>query len=152
MKYRWRIPYDHWLSIVEQGLGWEINLPNLVPMSMNKQLNSHFWVRANEKKIIDNIIEKKFAHIPKATGKRAVQICVVKKTGALDDEPNLDSRSKHIIDSLVTNELLLDDSPKYLEWHHVFQQKAKMSNGVGIRLWVPTNEIVTNYSCFCRNV
>jgi hypothetical protein len=54
---------------------------------------------------------------------RRVDITIHKHTsnGQRDDESNLDTRSKSILDGMVGLGWLVDDSPKWLEWGGVVE-------------------------------
>lgn len=132
----WSIPNNEYAEMIKAGIAWELIFPGFLPMSYNAQLTNPPLIRHRAKRQIDSFIASKYFDIPPAKEKRAVQIYIVKNKNILDDEPNLDCRSKHILDSLVTKKLLRDDNINWLEWHHV-RQHVGTHKGTIVRLWIP---------------
>lgn len=65
------------------------------------------------------------AGVPKATGKRRLHVTrLIGKGGKVYDVPNLIGGAKPLIDALVTEGLLVDDSPEYLDLGTWEQRKA----------------------------
>lgn len=122
--------------MIDAGIAWELMFPGFLPMSFNELLTKPPIIRHKAKRSIDSMIKSTYFDIPEAEEKRAVEMYIIKSRNILDDEPNLDCRSKHILDSLVTNRLLKDDSVKWLEWHHV-KQSVNSHKGTIVRLWIP---------------
>ena len=135
MKIDWHIPTSEWDAMKADGRGWEILIPDWLPMAMNELIRNSWNTYMGERRWIQSYLSQNCRDIPPAMGKRAVQMLVVKGTGNLDDEPNLDGRSKATIDAMVKLKLLRDDNVKWLQWHHVSQVAGPFQKGLVIRLW-----------------
>ncbi len=122
-----------WAKKVEDGVGWEIIIPDWLPSSMNSLIKNSWNSYAGERRWIQHYMSHNFQAIPPALGKRAFEMVLVKKSH-LDDEPNLDARSKATLDAMQKLGMLRGDDVKWLEWHHVQQVKAPRG-GVMMRLW-----------------
>lgn len=108
---------------------WTIELPDFLPLSMNKRERTHWATRKRE---LENLtadigwIAKK-QKIPKADARRYVHIVIHKssRSRVTDDPGNRDSRSKACLDALVANGLLVDDSDRWLSWGGVIEGEKR---------------------------
>lgn len=107
---------------------WTITLP-MIPESMNARERSSFWVRKKELEQITTAIGTLASEqrIPAAQGRRAVRVTIHKgkRSRVTDDPANRDSRAKSLLDALVKLGLLVDDSDKWLDWHHVHEGERR---------------------------
>ena len=104
---------------------WTIELPGVLPASMNVRERQSHWVR---KKELDGLIViigalGKAMEIPPATGRRSVTITIHKtqRSRTLDDPANLPSRAKSVLDAMTRTGLLKDDNVEWLEWGGVVE-------------------------------
>lgn len=92
-----------------------LHIPDWMPTSLNKLVNSHWAVASKYKKADRNLIAlyATSQEIPKATRKRRVSLRVVLPKGqrSLDN----DNVWKSLLDALKHCKLLVDDTPKYCE-------------------------------------
>lgn len=100
---------------------WQFSIP-ILPVNINRRERAHWTGRHTESKRVEQYVwaMSKAARIPKAGGdRRAVHMEFVKPltNRRPDDAPNLQSRSKPVLDALVRLGYLVDDSPAWLEWH-----------------------------------
>ena len=100
---------------------WTLEL-HYLPTSMNKQLRAHWSARGRERKQLEHDLGwlAKAKRVPPATkdSLRSVSMILDKGRRArqFDDVPNLEGRAKLVLDALVNNQTLWDDSKKYLQW------------------------------------
>lgn len=92
----------------------EIIIPDWHPTSVNKLINSH-WAVAHKLKKRDKV-EVRYAsnHIPKAIGKRRVQVIIELGKGQRALDP--DNYQKSLGDALVFAKMLVNDSRQWVEW------------------------------------
>ena len=107
---------------------WTLTLP-MLPMSGNKRDTTHWTKRHRERKQIGTaigwlLLEQR---VSPAMGKRRVTITIhkTKRSRRLDDQPNLDGRSKAILDALVEHSALIDDSPMWLDFPRVIEGEKR---------------------------
>ena len=124
---------DEWKAMVEAEIAWEIIIPDWLPSSLNSLLKNSWTSYAGERRWIQHYLSLNYPEIPPAMEKRGFEMFIAKKSH-MDDEPNLDARSKAILDAMQKLGMLRGDDIKWLDWHHVQQVKAPRS-GVMARLW-----------------
>lgn len=101
-----------------------IHIPNYSLPSLNKITNrSHWAVKRRIKDGVTQMVAAYITGIPKAEGRRQVQLCVTLGKGqrGLDD----DNYRKMLLDSLVSLRLLKDDSRKWVEFPPVIFDRAQ---------------------------
>lgn len=132
---RWAgVPDRHeWDAMVAGEKAWEIMVPDWLPMSLNELMKNSWNTYAGERRWIQHYLSQTHPHIPPAMAKRGFEMILAKKSH-MDDEPNLDARSKAMLDAMQKLGMLRGDDVKWLQWHHVQQVKAPRS-GVMARLW-----------------
>lgn len=103
---------------------WTLTLP-MLPMSMNNRERVSHWTRKRELDQLKTAIHylAREQRIPEALDQRWVQIIIHKtlRSRVTDDPANRDSRAKSILDAMVHNRLLVDDSDKWLAWGGVIE-------------------------------
>ena len=87
----------------------EFRIPDYLPLTLNELLRSHWSVRSKAQKEADAFVAyySRLAHIPGASRRRKVSLTF---HGGLADP---DARLKLILDALVHNLLLVDDSEEW---------------------------------------
>jgi len=107
---------------------YEIIIPDWHPVSANKLINSH-WAVANKLKKKDKV-EIRYAsnHIPKALGKRRVELIIELGKGQRALDP--DNYQKSLGDALVAAGLLVNDSHKWVVWMPVQYERGKKKTTV----------------------
>lgn len=113
----------------------EIIINDYHPTTLNKLMASH-WAVANKLKKRDKV-EIRYAsnHVPKALGKRRVELIIELGKGQRGADP--DAYSKTVGDALVAAGLLVNDSHKWVEWSPVQYERGKKKTT--IRLYDCTN-------------
>jgi hypothetical protein len=111
---------------------YAIVIPDRLPPSFNEMINkSREWTK-NQRRWFQHYLSKHARPMPRAyLDKRSVRIDLFKKSQA-DDAPNLDGRSKVILDAMKELGMIVDDNAKYLEWGRVWQRKGKRNGSVTI--------------------
>lgn len=101
---------------------YRLELHGYLPPSANEILRTRSWQKKHRlKKNAERLIwvyNRKAGQkaIPKAQGRRSVEIILDKgPRGKTDDPDNLYGRCKFLLDGLVNQGLLLDDSRQYLD-------------------------------------
>lgn len=135
MKTDWVIPIIEWNELVSNGKAWEILVPEWHPYSMNDLIKNSWETYSSQRKWIQHFLSTNYRDsIPPAMERRALQMLLVKTHAMMDDEPNLDSRSKATVDAMTKLGMIRDDNTRWLQWHHVHQTKAAVK-GFVVRLW-----------------
>lgn len=83
------------------------------PTTINKLLGSHFGMRHKMKKVDAEMIAAYSRHVPKAVGKRKVEIMIYVEGKGRRADP--DAYFKSTLDALVKNRLLTDDNSQGCE-------------------------------------
>lgn len=84
-----------------------ITIPDWHPYTINKLLGAHFGKRMRMKKSDVEMIWAYSHHVPKAQGKRSVEITIYCE--GRGRRPDGDAHFKTVLDALVKNKLLVDD-------------------------------------------
>lgn len=120
---------------------WTLTLP-LLPDSMNVRERSSFWKRKRELGEIRDVLRAlaELKQVPPARGRRRVTITIHKsiRSRVKDDPANRDSRAKSVLDAMVKEQLLVDDSDRWLDWRgvHEGEKRAEKQTVVQITdLW-----------------
>lgn len=137
MKWRGIPDNNDWARRLEEGTAWEIIIPDWLPMSLNSLLTNSRNSYMGERRWVQHYLSHNYPSLTPALDKRGFEMILAKK-GQLDDEPNLDARSKAILDAFQKLGWLRGDDVHWLEWNHVQQVKVKSRKGVMIRLWDTT--------------
>lgn len=123
---------------------WTLELPGVLPDSMNVRERSSHWKRAKELADLTVLIgaTAKALRIPPAKGRRAVTVTIHKslRSRVTDDPANRDSRAKSLLDAMVATGLLRDDSDRWLEWRHVHEGERMRMVSTVIEISDVTNE------------
>jgi hypothetical protein len=92
-----------------------VTIPDWLPTSLNKLMRMHWAQRGRTLKVEAKMITTyaRAAGVSKATGKRRVEICIVR--AGRDKERDSDSSEKGIRDHLTACGALVDDNPQWLE-------------------------------------
>ncbi len=107
---------------------YEIKIDNYHPTRLNQLMNVH-WSVANKKKKADTLmISACSQHIPKALGKRRVELII--EMGSKQRCADVDAFWKVVLDSLVRCRLLVDDHPKHCEIMPVQFPRGKKSTTI----------------------
>lgn len=110
------------VSASSEELGeWEFFIPNYIIPSLNLLVNHHWTKLYKAKKQLVQFIRRYGSDVPKATGKRILEVEIRnKKGGRIKDEGNLE---KILHDALVIERLLWDDSPDWLQRGKIIQNR-----------------------------
>lgn len=100
------------MSIATQS--WRIEIPDWRPKTTNELLALHYRARSGAKRIDAEMIGTYAAlvGVPKATGRRRIDLEIRKRMGRSLDE---DNAWKSLKDALVRLGLLVDDSPRWCD-------------------------------------
>ena len=103
-----------------------IDLPGLLPSGLNVLLRQHWTKRGREKK---NVAEHVFAALVGKTGTGwpltgPLRLTYTRLTCRWMDYDNAASSAKHVLDALVNQGVLEDDSPKVIAEFVVKQKKV----------------------------
>lgn len=113
---------------------WTLTIDGVLPMSMNERERVSHWTRRRELQDFTRTIAAlaQNAGVPQAKGKRRVTLTIVKgkRSRRRDDPANRDSRAKSVLDALVANGLLRDDSDEWLDWPGVVETKADVKQTI----------------------
>lgn len=142
MKWMGVTNQEEWRQMLEAGIAWEIIIPDWLPMSLNSLVSNSRSSYMGERRWIQHYLSHNYPAIPPAMDKRGFEMFIAKKSH-MDDEPNLDGRSKSILDAMQKLGMLRGDDMKWLEWHHVQQLKGTRK-GVMARLWEVGDASQTN--------
>lgn len=101
----------------------KVTIPNWRPISLNVLMRMH-WAARNKRVRSDKALIAAYSSgIPKATGKRMVSLHVVLGKGGR--QLDADNSFKVLLDGLVFNRLLIDDSPKWVELGNITYSRGK---------------------------
>lgn len=105
---------------------WKFELLGYHPPSLNQFLTMHFANRMKASRSAHDqvYVAKLVKGIPEAHCRRRVDLVFYKPKGRPRDEDNC---RKIIHDALVSNRLLVDDSPQWVEQGYISQQKGDLS-------------------------
>ncbi len=100
-------------------------IPERLPPSFNDMINHSVEWRKNQSRWFQHFMSKYCRAVPTVyLEKRTVRIDLFKKS-MQDDAPNLDGRSKCILDPMKQLGMICDDNHKFLDWARVWQRKGK---------------------------
>lgn len=111
----------------------EIIIENWHPTRLNQLLGCYHWSQANRLKKADaKMLAAYSRHVEKAAGKRRVTLTITMapKMRCAD----VDAFWKSLLDGLVRNHLLIDDSPKWCEIMPVVYERGPVKKTT-IRLY-----------------
>jgi len=98
-------------------------IPEKLPPSFNEMVCKSFEWTKNQRRWIEHYMSKYCKALPAVyLDKRTVRIDLFKKSQK-DDEPNLDGRSKCVLDAMKQKGMIVDDNHKWLGWARVWQRK-----------------------------
>ena len=100
----------------------KITIPMWRPPSLNQYIGKHWSIGYNLKNECKQLVLAYSRHIPQATTKRSVQMHVVLGKGMR--EHDADNTQKLILDGLVHAGMLVDDSPKWVEFLGVTYERG----------------------------
>lgn len=100
-----------------------IVIPEKLPPSFNDMLQKGKEWKLNQRRWFQHFMSRYCKAVPTVyLEKRSVRIDLFKKSH-MDDAPNLDGRSKIILDAMKQLNMIMDDNNKWLDWARVFQHK-----------------------------
>lgn len=94
---------------------YTVRIPNWMPTSLNKLLGN--WRRRARLKKADQQMVAVYCHqagVPKASGKRRVNVTILQPASTPGRMPDPDNLLKSLLDALVQAGMLVDDSSKWL--------------------------------------
>jgi Holliday junction resolvase RusA-like endonuclease len=100
----------------------KITIPDYRPPSLNQYIGKHWSIGHKMKKQCKELVLAYSRHIPAATGRRSVQMHVVLGKGMRQHDA--DNTQKLILDALVHAGMLVDDSPKWVEFLGVTYERG----------------------------
>lgn len=98
-------------------------IPERLPPSFNEMVTKSYQWTKNQRHWFQHYLSRHMKAMPTVyLERRTVRIDLFKKSQR-DDEPNLDGRSKCILDSMKQLGMIVDDNHRYLDWARVWQRK-----------------------------
>lgn len=109
---------------------YKVTIPDFHPHTVNELIRVH-WSKARRFKRGDcDILRHYLKDIPKASGKRSIQVCLVNDARGRKKDP--DSIFKSLLDGLVQIGILKDDSDTWLHLQPVTYQHGKKATIITI--------------------
>lgn len=112
--------------------GYKIFIPNWRPSTVNQLMNCHWAVASRMKKSDAGMLWRYCSYIPKAEKKRLIKIKIYLQGKQKEADP--DAYWKSLLDGLVLNGLLVDDSSKWVELMPVEYEHHAITAGTEINL------------------
>lgn len=116
----------------------EIYIQGYVPRSPNAQTKSHWGRKMDERMWWEGAIARSLRMQgldPRPRVKMWIEIDIEKPGKIkLRDEDNLNASIKHVLDAMVNLDLLVDDSPEWLETRRLHESNGHRCYGTRIRI------------------
>ncbi len=102
---------------------WTITVPNWQPATVNQLMNCHWSTRNRLKQVDKDMVAFYGREVPKATGMRRVRLTIT--LGYRQRGPDVDAFWKSVLDSLVSDGLLVDDRKEWVVLDPVQYKRGK---------------------------